>query len=290
MPSLPRITVITPSLNQRAFIEETIQSVLSQNYPNLEYIVMDGGSTDGTLQILKRYEGKLRWFSERDRGQSDAINKGMRLATGDVLAFLNSDDTYEPGGLLRVGCYFADHPEAKWLTGRCRTIDCDSAEIRKMVTYYKNLWLSAPRYSVLLVLNYISQPATFWRREVMEKIGGFDESLRYSMDYDYWLRVGREFKLAVIEDYLASFRLHPESKAGSSVHAQFEVSFLIAQRYLPSQLMTRLHAIHKDITVAAYRLMNSYGLLSRRVAGCLDSGSQRCESPADKARALDSRP
>ena len=114
---LPRISVVTPSYNQGNFVEETIQSVLDQGYPNLEYIVMDGGSTDGTLDILRKYEKRLVWKSERDRGQSDALNKGFRMASGDIFSFINSDDVYEPGALHKVGRFFVDHPQASWLTG-----------------------------------------------------------------------------------------------------------------------------------------------------------------------------
>jgi glycosyltransferase involved in cell wall biosynthesis len=257
METLPRITIITPSYNQCHFIEQTIDSVLSQNYPDLEYIVIDGGSTDNTLEILKKYDGKLLWISERDRGQSHAINKGLRMATGEIIAFLNSDDLYAPGALLKVGKFFAAHPEARWFTGRCRTIDPKGNEIRKAITLYKNVWLRIKSYRALLVLNYISQPATFWSRKVIDMVGEFDESLRYAMDYDYSLRVGRSFKLWVLDDYLASFRVHPSSKAGSSANAQFDSEFKIAKRYTTSPLLVGLHAAHNALTVNIYRILMS---------------------------------
>jgi len=257
MEILPRISVITPTLNQGGFIEQTINSVLGQNYPDLEYIIMDGASRDNTLEILRKYGGRLLWISEPDRGQSHAINKGLRMATGEITAFLNSDDLYEPGALLKVGKFFATHPEADWLTGRCRTIDPKGQEIRKAITLYKNAWLKLRSYHVLLVLNYISQPATFWRRKVVDTVGGFDESLRYAMDYDYWLRVVRSFNLWVLNDYLASFRVHPSSKAGSSANAQFDSEFQIARRYITSPLLVGLHAVHVALTVKVYRRLMS---------------------------------
>lgn len=255
MNGLPKITVITPSFNQVEFIEQTIESVLDQAYPNLEYIVMDGGSTDGTIKVLERYTGRLRWTSERDRGQSHAINKGLRMATGDVVAFLNSDDTYEPEALIKVGTFFAEHPTATWLTGRCRIIDDTSTEVRRAITHYKNLWLRLNSYRILLVLDYVSQPATFWRREVIETVGLFDETLHYAMDYDYSLRVGQVFRLWVLDEYLAAYRIHPSSKAGASAHAQFDVDLEIARRYVTSPLLGHLHALHNTLIVAVYRYL-----------------------------------
>jgi glycosyltransferase involved in cell wall biosynthesis len=245
METLPKITVITPSFNQGSFIEQTINSVLDQNYPDLEYIVMDGGSTDDTLDVLRKYDGRLLWTSEKDRGQSHAINKGLRMATGEIISFLNSDDLYEPGSLLKVGTFFTTYPDANWLTGRCRTIDLAGKEIRKGITLYKNTWLRLRSYGVLSVLNYVSQPATFWTRKVVRRIGSFDESLRYAMDYDY----------------LACFRVHPSSKAGSSAYAQFDAEFQIAKRYITSPFLVGLHIAHIALTVRVYRrLMSSHQL------------------------------
>ena len=253
--NLPKISIITPSFNQANFIEQTITSVLDQGYPDLEYIVMDGGSTDGTLDVLRKYGDRINWISEPDRGQSHAINKGLRLATGEVIAFLNSDDLYEPCTLLKVGEFFTFHPKASWLTGKCRIIDHEGHEIRKAITAYKNFWLNLKSYRALLVLDYISQPATFWRRKVIEQIGEFNENLRYAMDYDYSLRVGQLFKLWVLNEYLASFRIHPLSKAGSSAHRQFDVDLEIAKGYTTSTLLLGFHAIHNTLIVSIYRYL-----------------------------------
>jgi glycosyltransferase involved in cell wall biosynthesis len=254
--SLPKISIITPSLNQGEFIEQTIQSVLNQGYPDLEYIVIDGGSTDGTLDILKGYGERFYWVSEKDRGQSHAINKGFERATGEVLAFLNSDDRYEPGALMKVGQFFANHPETCWLTGRCRIIDQQGKEIRKAITLYKNFWLSTRSYRVLLVLDYISQPATFWRRELVERIGPFNEALNFSMDYDYSLRVGQHYKLWVLPDFLACFRMHRDSKS-KYIADHFGTDLEIAKRYISSPLLGHLHALHNALIIGIYRLLAS---------------------------------
>ena len=256
---LPRITVVTPSYNQGDFIEQTIKSVLGQGYPDLEYIVVDGGSTDGTVDILKRYDGRLHWTSEPDRGQSHAINKGLRIATGEVFAFLNSDDLYEPGALRKVGAFFVQHPEAAWLSGRCRNIDEQGREIRKAITLYKNLWLRLRSYAVLQVLDYVAQPATFWRRRVIEKVGLFDEHLSYAMDYDYSLRLGPHFRLWVLNEYLACYRTHAKSKAGSSANAQFDADLEIARTHVSSPVLCGLHRLHSALVVAIYRQLLAAG-------------------------------
>jgi len=251
-PQLPKISIITPSYNQGEFIAETIESVLNQDYPDLEYIIMDGGSTDGTLDVLKKYGDRINWVSEPDRGQSHAINKGLRLATGEVIAFLNSDDCYEPGALIKVGRFFFNNPETYWLTGRCRIIDKQGKEIRRAITLYKNFWLSTRSYRALLVLDYISQPATFWRREVVDRIGLFNETLNFSMDYDYSLRVGQHYKMWLLPDYLACFRIHGDSKSKYIVD-HFATDLKIAKSYINSPILGHLHALHNALIIAIYR-------------------------------------
>lgn len=251
---LPKISVITPSYNQACFIEETIQSVLDQGYPNLEYLVFDGGSTDNTVEILKKYERYLRWVSRKDRGQSDAINQGFRLASGEILSYLNSDDLYEPGALRTVAGFMSAHPDVHWITGKCRIIDDHGYEIRKPITLYKNLWLKVHSYTALLVLDYISQPATFWRRTVIERVGLFDENEHLAMDYDYSLRVGRHFPLWVIDSYLAGFRVHRASKS-TKIREHFESDLAVAKRYAGSKSLCKLHSLHNAIIVAVYEQM-----------------------------------
>jgi glycosyltransferase involved in cell wall biosynthesis len=250
--SLPKISIITPSLNQGEFIERTIQSVLNQGYPDLEYIIIDGGSTDSTPDILRNYGDRISWISEPDRGQSHAINKGLRKASGQVLAFLNSDDIYLPGALLKVGRHFLQNPESAWLTGKCRNIDQNGFEIRKAITQYKNFWLLIRSYQVLLVMDYISQPPTFWHRRALDKVGFLNEGLQYAMDYDYWLRIGRHFKLDYIDSYLACFRVHPLSKAGSSANNQFDALYKIAKSHSSSRILLNLHAFHNYLIISVY--------------------------------------
>jgi glycosyltransferase involved in cell wall biosynthesis len=253
--SLPWITVITPSYNQANTIGLTIESVLGQNYPNLEYMIIDGGSTDGTIEILKHYDGRFRWISEKDDGQSNAINKGLRISKGDILTFLNSDDIYEPEALLKVGLFFSRHPEAKWVTGRCHIIDREGRKISSLLTLYKNIWFNLQLSRILFVLNFISQPATFWHKEVTNQIGYFNESLKYALDYEYWLRILQITDLFFINSYLASFRYYPNSKSGSATVARFNEQFQVAQKNTSSSAVLRLHRLHNLITIFFYQHM-----------------------------------
>ena len=251
-PTLPKITVITPSFNQGQFLEQTIRSVLDQDYPNLEYLLLDGGSSDGTLKILESYRDRLWYTSQPDRGQTHAINKGLALASGEIVCFLNSDDQFAPGALAKAGAHFAAHPECAWLSGRCRIVDQGGLETLKPITAYKNFWLAFHSPSVLGVLNYISQPATFWRRTLLERVGYFNEELHYAFDYEYWLRILQVEKLCVLPEVLALFRVHAASKGSTGVTAQFDEEMAIARRLVSSPGLLRLHAWHNALILRVY--------------------------------------
>jgi glycosyltransferase involved in cell wall biosynthesis len=211
----PAITVITPSFNQGQYLEETIRSVLLQGYPRLQYIVIDGGSTDGSVEIIRKYEDRIAfWVSEKDRGQAHAINKGLARATGDIIAYLNSDDFYLDGTLRQVADLFNRHPDLDLFHGRCRVVDQDGAKIGERTG-------SITRYDEILDLwnvwwgrrNFV-QPEVFWTRRIANRVGQFREDLHRVMDYDYWLRVLRAGgQVGFIDAELAAFRLHPDQKS-----------------------------------------------------------------------------
>jgi glycosyltransferase involved in cell wall biosynthesis len=253
--SLPKITLITPSLNQGAYLESTIQSVLAQDYPDLEYIIIDGGSSDQTLDILYKYRNQLFFISEQDRSQVHAINKGLQRASGAIIGFLNSDDLLAPGALIKIGNYFLKHPNIYWLTGRCCIIDKQGREVRRLISLYKEIWLLTRSRTALLLLNYISQPATFWRRYAFEAIGYFDEKWHYTMEYDYWLRLSQGYQLWLINDILANFRIHSTSKSMLGSQAQFAEDLLVARCYTESRLIIKLHDLHNRLIMAVYRLL-----------------------------------
>lgn len=236
-----KISIITTNYNTDKYLEETIKSVLNQKGDfELEYIITDGESTDGSLEIIKKYKDKLKYISEKDKGQSNGINKGLRMATGDIVAFLNADDIYLDNTLDTVVKYFKDNPKCMWLTGYCKIIDENGKQIKKYITDYKNRKLRRFSFEQLLVEDCISQPATFWRRKLLDEVGYIDESLHYSMDQDLWARFAKKYKLHLIREYLACFRFTSDTKTGSNVDKTLIESKLVAQRYSNSKwLITR---------------------------------------------------
>lgn len=230
MAALPSLTIITPCLNAAATLPATLASVRAQKYPGLEHIVVDGGSTDGTLDVLRGAEG-IRWVSEADRGLSHALNKGIAMAGGEVIGELNADDVYEPGALAAVGAALSERPDAMWLTGYCRIIGADGREIRHAVTAYKNWLLRRYSFALYLTHNFVSAPATFFRRAALEEANGFDERYRISVDYDLQLRIARRHDPIVLRRYLSSFRMAEGSLSMSGFRTQFREHAEQARRH-----------------------------------------------------------
>jgi glycosyltransferase involved in cell wall biosynthesis len=206
----PRITVVTPSYNQGQFLEETIRSVIGQGYPNLEYIIMDGGSTDDSVQIIKKYAKHLAcWVSEEDNGQSVAINKGFSIATGDILSWLNSDDMYMPGALFRVASRL-DIARAGLIFGNClhfadgKRLTAGS-DVRRL-----------HREKNLLLFDYIIQPSSFWTRRAWQRTGPLDESLVFAFDWDWFIRAQKAGVTLIPDDkYLSLYRMHEQRKTAT---------------------------------------------------------------------------
>jgi glycosyltransferase involved in cell wall biosynthesis len=252
----PRITIITPSFNQSKYLEKTIQSVLEQDYPDLEYIVLDGGSTDGSVEIIKKYADRIAfWESRPDHGQSDAINKGFRRATGDIVSWINSDDVYAKGAFARVAGYFADHPDDDMVYGDCDLINEDG----EMYARERPGLFDLARF---LERNYIPQPTVFLRRTSIEGDHLVDESFHYAMDYELWLRISGKHNIGYLPVTLARFRYHRASKTTAQIDKFAFERFLILrdfikrcddryQRTIPKQLIRELTQINGEKIVAA---------------------------------------
>lgn len=206
-----KVSIVTPSYNQAAYLEETIQSVLSQDYPNVEYIIVDGGSTDGSVEIIKKYESQLAyWVSEPDAGQAAAINKGFKRATGDVLAWLNSDDKYAEGAIRKVMGLFNSDDQLELLYGDyfCFT-NAGRVIAKPKIAFDFNI--------ALYVYLMIPQPSSFWTKSLYDNLGGLNENFHFAFDYDFFLHAGRYLKnkpgsMRHEHDYFSYFRLHDESK------------------------------------------------------------------------------
>ena len=256
MPGVVKISVITPSFNQFVFIERTIQSVLQQKVDfSFEYFVLDGGSTDGTQEFLQKYENRLRWISEPDNGQADAVNKGIAMATGEIIGWLNSDDVYAHGALQKVIHYFDEHPECQWLYGRCNIIDEEGREIRRWLTTYKNYRIRKFTEESLLIENCISQPAVFFRKSAFNKVGRLATGFHYAMDYDLWLRLGKLSRPGIITDYLAGFRVHLHSKSNRNSREQFIEQYHIHKKYDKRRIYLFLHRVYMFMTIYGYWLI-----------------------------------
>lgn len=266
-----KISIVTPSFNQAKFITQTIESVVTQSGDfEIEYFVMDGGSQDGTVQILKNYEQRFRdgefanlvkfeWVSQADRGQSDAINQALQKASGEIVGYLNSDDLYEPNALNQITKFFQNCPDAVWATGKCNIINEVDQEICRGITLYKNVWLYFLNYFWLLVLNPISQPATFWKRSLHRQLGYFDEAESLVMDYEFWLRLARGYPIYFLPRPLAKFRWHTHSKGTTKFAEQFEREYLVAWQYARtthySLVTSLLHKIHQTLIIACYNIL-----------------------------------
>lgn len=203
----PLVTIVTPSLNQGRFIEQTILSVKNQTYPNIEHIVVDGGSTDETLDILRKYSDSLIWISEPDEGQSDAINKGWRMAKGEILGWLNSDDTYMPWAVQTAINFLSENPGIGMVYGGCNIIDERGKVTGQCVATEFDL------AEMLCNRGGVAQPAAFLRRALLDEVGYLDTNLHLAMDFDLWIRIGLRFKVKYIPQLLANFRMCPGTKS-----------------------------------------------------------------------------
>lgn len=253
MHSLPRVTVITPSFNQAEYLEQTLHSVLNQGYPNLEYLVIDGASTDGSVEIIRRYANQLSgWVSEPDHGQGEAINKGFARASGEIVAWLNSDDLYLPGAINAAVRAFQNHPDIGMVFGDVVSMDGSGNPINVM-TY--GPW----GLDDLLQFNIIGQPAVFIRRDVLEKAGFLDTSYHYLLDHQLWLRTAQRASTLYVHERWAAARYHANAKNVAHAAEFGEEAYRIAA-WVKTQpeLDESYRRLHRRIWAGAHRMNARY--------------------------------
>jgi glycosyltransferase involved in cell wall biosynthesis len=202
----PLVSIVTPSFNQAQFLEKTITSVLEQDYPSIEYLVVDGNSTDGSQAIIKKYSGRVSWWvSEPDQGQAEAINKGIKHAKGEIIAWLNSDDYYLPGAVTKAVAAFQNKSSFSFVYGDVLAVDADGSQINNL--HYRPMDLID-----LMKFNIIGQPSVFIRREVLKRTGFLDPSLKYLLDHQLWLRLAQQAPIQYLPEMLSAARFHSQSK------------------------------------------------------------------------------
>jgi glycosyltransferase involved in cell wall biosynthesis len=238
---LPLVSIVTPSYNKGSFVEETILSVKNQTYHHIEHIVMDGGSTDETLDILRKYDDSLIWISEPDEGQSDAINKGWRMSKGEILAYLNADDTYMPEAVQTAVEFLHNNPDVGMVYG-----DADFTDKHGEVTgHYQTGEFDLKR--MLCSHNHVPQPTVFFRRDVLDKVGYLDSDLHLAMDLDYWIRISLKFRIEHIPQTLATMRFYPEAKIPSLYYkAVYEHLRILDKFYSTPELSEEIRAFKRQ--------------------------------------------
>lgn len=252
---LPKISIVTPSYNQGRYLDETMLSILNQDYPNFEYIVIDGGSTDESVDIIKKYQDRLAyWVSQKDRGFGDAINKGFSKATGEIFCWINSDDILFPNALKIIGNYFATHPHVDMVFGDRYVIDENSQTLLKLRYQFHTELLF--RYG-----KSIPQECSFWRRSLHEKVGGLDERYTYAIDLELWCKFARNGRMRHIPFFLGAFRRHPDAKSSTIfTKGRAEARQILINYYgkYPSPAVKRLFHISVGVLRRAYRYSGLY--------------------------------
>jgi len=253
----PLISIVVPSFNKVKYIGQTLESIVNQNYQNLEVIIQDGGSTDGTLAVIKKfarkYPGIFNFESKKDKGQLDAINTGLKKATGEILTYINADDTYGLGALDSVAKAYMENPSSLWFAGRGRVINSKGKEIAKFIIWYKNLLLSLNSRLFLLAVNYLMQPSVFITRKAWEKFGSFIGTQSYITEYDLWLRLSRVSMPRVISECISSFRISGENISSVSYVRLLDDDYIIAKKYTKNMLILALHKLNNLARIAVVR-------------------------------------
>ena len=258
--SKPLVSIITPSYNQGRYIEETLQSVLKQDYPRIEYLVIDGGSTDNSVEVINKYRDRLAFFvSEKDKGQSDAINKGFKKATGEIIAWLNSDDVYTEHAVARAVDVLQNNPDCGFVYGNVLSMDMQS-EVFNTMTFGD--WGLAE----LMRFKIISQPGLFMRKSALDAVGFLDPNYHYLMDHHLWLKIAAKFSVKYVDEFWAAARYHPEAKnLTGGAHYGDEAFKLFEWMKTQPEMASILASDERKIKAGAHHLSAHYLLDSGEI-------------------------
>lgn len=266
--NLPKISIVIPSYNKADYIRFTLQSIVDQRYPNLEVIIQDGGSTDGTVKIIKEFARKypkiFLWDSKQDKGQVDAINTGLHRANGSIITYINADDVYNNHALIEVGTYFLNNPHTLWLVGYGNIINAKGKEISLIVPSYKNFLLNINNYKLLLIVNYICQPSVFLSAEAYKNFGPFVGTNKYIMEYALWLKLGNYHMPAIIKRNLASFRLTTDNISSTQYGELLDLDYKIARNFTENEFILFIHRLHNLFRVALISILKFHEKLLAR--------------------------
>lgn len=257
------VSIVTPSYNQAEFVEATILSIQNQTYPFVEHVVVDGASIDGTVEILKKYEDKIVCVSEPDNGETEAMNKGITMARGEIIAFVSSDNTLEPGAVEKVVSFFTEHPEVDMVSGGCKSIDKNGKVLE--VIYPPDVF--SVKHLIRKLGSYgMPEPATFIKKNVLEEVGGFDEKMKYVNEVDLFIRIGMHYNVAHIPYILANVRQNPESislRKSKELRAEFR---MLSKKHLEPSIGNFILIVYLDLKRFLFHKMrekNIYRILQK---------------------------
>jgi len=236
----PKISVITPSFNQGSFLEQTITSVLSQSYENLEFILIDGGSSDNSIEIIRKYSSRITyWESAPDDGQSSAINKGLQICSGDIICWLNSDDTFLDGCLSFVARNLSYHKTPQWLIGGTKVVDKDGRTLYDRSTHYVGISTFSDWSK-----HWFPQQSTFWNRRMLQQVGFLRDDLHFIMDYDYWIRMFKVCNPILSDELLSTYRYHSDAKCISKPSSVLsELKLVHSKNFITDKSLLILHSL-----------------------------------------------
>lgn len=243
---LPKISIVIPSYNKSGFIGKTLESIFSQRYKSIEVIIQDGGSTDETIEIIKKFARKypIIWESKKDKGQLDAINIGLKKATGEILTFINADDCYVPGAFTAISNAYMASSDTLWFAGRGIVIDEKGEEIAKAVTWYKNLLLSINSKFYLLVINYLMQPSIFFTKASFVKYGPFTGTPNFITEYDFWLKLSKVSMPVIVNKNISKFRIEENTKTKTMSGKLLSADWEVVNKYTKNSVVLALHKLN----------------------------------------------